>query len=31
MLMTASADTRPLNLLTAEGSVKVVTGDYYIK
>ncbi|MBP0948669.1 FecR family protein [Pseudomonas alliivorans] len=27
MLMTASADTRPLNLLTAEGSVKVVTGD----
>ncbi|WP_122433046.1 FecR domain-containing protein [Pseudomonas viridiflava] len=27
ILMTASADTRPLNLLTAEGSVKVTTGS----
>lgn len=27
ILMTASADTRPLNLLTAEGSVKVATGS----
>ncbi|WP_122868129.1 FecR domain-containing protein [Pseudomonas viridiflava] len=27
ILMTASADTRPLNLLTAEGSVKVKTGS----
>ena len=27
ILITASADTRPLNLLTAEGSVKVTTGN----
>ena len=27
ILITASADTRPLNLLTAEGSVKVTTGS----